>query len=143
MQITQSKEIFKSLSSGEVELSLPSLSSQREIWASLQFDAKANLCYNESITITLRGELHTASLREALGEFVKRHDAFRSCFSPDGRQIIVYRGVELNFSYLDISIQRNKVHQLKALEQSATQIEFDLIHGPLYFFQLACSRLIA
>lgn len=136
MVLSEFKELFKTLSHGEIEVSMPTLQSQQEIWASIQFDPKASLCYNESITVTLKGELKTSLLKESLSVFLKRHDAFRSCFSPDGRQMIVYRGLEVNFNYQNLSEDHQKTDKLSLLEKMATQIEFDLVQGPLYFFQL-------
>ena len=121
---------------GPIELSAPTTSAQREIWASIDIDENANKCFNESISVELNGKVEVSKLKSALRLFTERHDVFRSCFTPDGRNFLIYQAPELNFHYYDLSLNANAQVELKAIKSSTTQISFDLINGPLYQFQL-------
>ncbi|MEE2672025.1 MAG: amino acid adenylation domain-containing protein [Bdellovibrionota bacterium] len=133
MNLFKAESRFTPLSVGEIELSAPTSAAQKEIWASIQIDENATLCFNESIVIKIDGNIEIARLKNSLQGFIERHDSFRSCFTPDGRNIIVYRNTECNFEYSDLSVDPQKFDELK---NRSTLIEFDLVQGPLYHFHL-------
>lgn len=136
MKKSSEQNIANPFQLGEIELSAPTTPAQKEIWSSIEIDPKANICFNESISIDLNGDLSVNRLKEALDQFIQRHDAFRSCFTPNGKHFIVYHKPTLNLNYYDLSLEKNSHTQIDNLKKSATEISFDLVNGPLYQFDL-------
>ena len=74
------------------------------------------------------------AMEQAVREVVYRHEALRSVFSADGKQICVLSELPANVSYIDISAKaafgkKGLVDHL--LKQDSWHV-FDLLHGPLF-----------
>ncbi len=113
---------------------IPSTETQREIWTAAQVSGEANLAYNESISVTLRGELDRAQLEAALRELVQRHEALRATFSGDGLNMLLNESAEIPLR--DVDCTGNPDALAKLLEQVVTE-PFHLERGPLARAHLA------
>ncbi len=116
--------------------SVQSTSFQKEIFELIQQDGDSASCsFNESITITLKGnEFNQEKMREALHELVKRHEALRYTFSHDGKYLIPHKNVNINISVEDISLISDKLINEKItdiLKQDFCK-PFNLESGPLF-----------
>ncbi|MCK8495658.1 amino acid adenylation domain-containing protein [Spirosoma sp. RP8] len=112
----------------------PITESQEEIWASCQLGGDdANRAYNESVSLKLQGSLDKSALERALLAVVQQHEALRSAFSADGRQICVFQVSPIKADYIDCSKQKEeekKAIVASYLLQDALHV-FDLLNGPL------------
>ena len=113
----------------------PATESQKEIITSclLGGDA-ANRAFNESISVRLTGLLNKEALEKAFYDLIDRHEALRSAFSGDGKQICILNNSFNSLLYKDISeftsAQQNVIISDKA-HSEALRV-FDLLHGPLF-----------
>ncbi len=91
---------------------------QRRLWlhASQHPDVPV---YNEPFTISRFGSFHIGILAAALGEVVRRHEALRTSFSPEGEQI-VHPPIPLNPNLTDLSRLPEAEREAEAL-RLATQ----------------------
>ncbi|MCY7353287.1 MAG: amino acid adenylation domain-containing protein [Cytophagaceae bacterium] len=113
----------------------PTTEPQLEIWtACLLGGDDANRAFNESVSLRLRGKLIRAALEQALQALIQRHEALRSAFSADGKQICMFRELPLEFSYLDISAKEisEKKYLIEDYVRQDAQYVFDLLQGPLF-----------
>jgi amino acid adenylation domain-containing protein len=113
---------------------IPSTETQREIWTAAQVSGEANLAYNESVSVHLRGELDRRALASALTELVKRHEVLRSTFSADGLSLIINESPDVTLTDVDCTARPEAVAQLQ--EQVVRQ-PFLLEQGPLLRAHLA------
>lgn len=121
---------YDPFSSGSLERAVPTTEAQREIWATLALDQEATLCYNESLSVKISGELDLKILNLAYQEVLKRHDALRSFFSPDGKFFFVKEYKFSPLDFIDLSSRENSNAEFKALEDSQVKLQFDLLNGP-------------
>ena len=108
---------------------------QAEIWVACQLgDSDANRAYNESVTLTLNGNLNAIALLNALQSLVSRHEALRSTFSTDGRFMTIFKNLKITTDYNDLSdldtTEKNKAIKTYLTEQ--VNFIFDLVKGPLF-----------
>ena len=134
---------FDPFTGPEIEKAVPAIEPQSEIWTSCLIGGEdANRSYNESVSLKLKGHLDLKSLERALFDLIKRHDALRSGFSTDGKQLCVFSDSKPDFHYKDISEKDVNVQQ-ELIEQFLVQdaeTSFNLITGPLFrvnLFKLA------
>ncbi|MCO4752891.1 MAG: amino acid adenylation domain-containing protein [Bacteriovoracaceae bacterium] len=129
---------FNPFRDGELFASVPTTESQKEIWSSIEIDPDANLCYNESIRIVLKGELEVGTLEKAINETIARRDALRASFSNRGKDFMVGvhhpRPLPIT-DYTNYSQAEQKALINKKIAQS-TQYRFDLHSGPVFVFEL-------
>lgn len=116
----------------------PTTEPQREIWTACALGDDASLAYNESITITLDGELNREALSAAFDEVVARHEALRSTLSPDGLTMMVGAPVTGALAFTDWSTLDEVTQQREraAARQREVTTPFDLIKGPLFRAEL-------
>ena len=124
------KVSYDPFSAGELEKAIPTTEAQREIWATLALESEATLCYNESLSISVQGFLNFEKLNEAFQNLLRRHDALRSFFSPDGKFFFVKKYSLYDLDFVDLSSRTNAASELKALEESQVKMQFDLLNGP-------------
>jgi amino acid adenylation domain-containing protein len=114
---------------------VPAIEPQMEIWLSCVLGgADASRSYNESVSLRLTGTLNMQALERALKEIILRHEALRSTFSEDGKQICVYRDLPIKLRVINIADQ-NLSDQEKFISSFAKQNaldSFDLVKGPLF-----------
>jgi amino acid adenylation domain-containing protein len=134
---------FDPFAGPEIEKAVPVIEPQSEIWSSCLIGGEdANRSYNESVSLKLHGHLDLKSLERALTDLIKRHDALRSGFSADGKQLCVFTESKPDFHFNDISekdVNLQEEHIEQFLVQDA-KTSFNLITGPLFrvnLFKLA------
>jgi len=136
---------FDPFAGPEIENVVPATEPQAEIWASCLIGGEeANRSYNESVSLILHGELNYPSLEKSLQDLFKRHDALRSGFSADGKQLCIFSEGKLQYNYQDISgtdpdRQKDLIDQF-LVEDAKTS--FNLLTGPLFRVKLfkTCRR---
>lgn len=112
---------------------------QKEVWLSCVLGGKeANLSYNESASLRLKGSMQADYIERACINLVQRHEALRIVFPPNGKQFMVMEEMQVpfvreNLSGLDSYAKDAAVAAF--LEQEVTQV-FDLQQGPLIRFSL-------
>jgi len=117
-----------------LERIVPTTEPQREVWLAARLNRGATLAYNESVTMRLRGSAQIDALRGAIEDLVRRHDALRSTFSPDGLTLCVSPPGPLDVPIIDFSAL-DPVERERRLDEFAIQeVEqpFDLEKGPLF-----------
>lgn len=130
---------FNPFKGPEIKHILPTTDSQEEIWHSCYFGGEdANIAYNLSLTIELRGELNVGALQLAVDELIARHESLRSSFSPDGKYINVYTSVITNINLIDYSHLSvgEKNQEINIYTDKDVNTAFDLTKGPLIRFTL-------
>ncbi len=108
---------------------------QREIWLSCIIGGEdANLSYNESVSLKIKGDLNIAALKQAVANLVLRHEALRCTVSPNGETLIIYKDFPVQFDVDDLSglaeMQRNEAWTGFLNGVMATAL--DIQYGPLF-----------
>src|ERR1700744_5538434 len=76
----------------EIEKIILTNEPQREIWLSCILGGDdANLSYNESVSLEIKGDLHLPALERPVNELTRRHEALRSTITPNGEKLIIYK----------------------------------------------------
>ena len=118
---------------------VPATEPQLEIWVSCLLGAEdANRSYNESVSLRLTGILDQAALESALRDLIQRHEALRSAFSADGKQICIYKDWPLDLVFRDLSQKDTESQQefIEDFSREDAEIPFDLVKGPLFRISL-------
>ena len=87
---------------GELSRVVPTTEPQREVWLADRLGRDASLAFNESVSLLLRGPLDIAALESALQALVRRHDALRASFGPDGETLCVRAAIDLALPLYDL-----------------------------------------
>jgi amino acid adenylation domain-containing protein len=118
----------------EIEKITPTNDSQKEIWLACMFGGEeANLAYNESISLELRGVLQIHEFRRAVNDVVLRHEALRSTFSADGESLFTYRNFPIEFDIEDFStVGTSNRGSLNEAIKHELSIPLSLQDGPLF-----------
>jgi len=134
---------FDPFAGPEIENAVPAIEPQAEIWASCLIGGEeANRSYNESVSLILYGPLAYPSLEKSLQDLLKRHDALRSGFSADGKQLCIFSEGNLQYNFQDISGTESD-RQKDLIDQflvDDAKTSFNLLTGPLFrvnLFKLA------
>ena len=124
---------FDPFVAGELALTIPLTEPQKEIWTSVQMGEEANCSYNESVSLKLHGRLEIEPLREAFKEAVRRHEALRMTFAPDGVRACVRAGLSLDIPLVDLAPEDEETRdeKLSGLLKKEVETPFDLVKGPL------------
>ncbi len=114
---------------------VPAIEPQIEIWLSCALGGEdASRSYNESVSLRMSGLLNLPAMEKALKEIIFRHEALRSTFSEDGRQICIYRDMPLRFrmeNLADLNLTDQETFISSFTAQNALE-SFDLVKGPLF-----------
>lgn len=130
---------FDPFAGPEIENVVPAIEPQAEIWASCLIGGEeANRSYNESVSLILKGPLEYQSIEKSIQDLLKRHDALRSGFSADGKQLCIFSEGILQYNFQDISgtdpgRQKDLIDQF-LIEDAKTS--FNLLTGPLFRVKL-------
>lgn len=118
---------------GNLEGTIVSTESQREVWLAAQFGDEASAAFNESVFVNLKGPVNLMALTRALDALWQRHQAMRGCFSNDGEQMVIYQDRPAPILVHDFITlpETEKQQQLDELARSAVTEAFDLFNGPL------------
>jgi len=124
---------FDPFAAGPLLKTAPATESQLEIWTSVQFGSDANCAFNESIALTLSGQLDEQALDRAIEKLISRHEGLRTTFSPNGKTLIISSEphVEKNVHDLSPLGDTEQTQQLALLEEETARKPFDLENGPL------------
>jgi len=130
---------FDPFAGPQIENAVPAIEPQAEIWASCLIGGEdANRSYNESVSLILKGSLGYPSLEKSLKDLLTRHDALRSGFSTDGKQLCIFSEGNLQYDFQDIS-GKDLVSQQNIIEGFLVvdaKTSFNLIDGPLFRVKL-------
>lgn len=124
---------FDPFAGGELDRIVPLTGPQQEIWTSVQLGDDGNCAFNESVALTLRGELDQEALLQGFNDVVARHEALRATCSTDGKSLCIARSLSVPMPLLDLSGRTaDQIRQGRdeVLREEATT-PFDLEHGPL------------
>jgi amino acid adenylation domain-containing protein len=109
---------------------------QMEIWLASQFGPAASSAFNESVTLTLEGDLDPAALDRAIARLVNRRDALRLRFSRTGETFTVAPSVTPLIRRAVLNPDRRQA-DFDAVVAAEAETPFDLVEGPLIRFVLA------
>ena len=104
---------------------------QKEIWLTAQLGDDASCGFNESLSLTLEGDLDLACLERALNEVVLRHDSLQARFDPSAESMIVAPTTPLSPTFVDLRRSPAALDDLKDLLDADARTPFDLVDGPL------------
>jgi amino acid adenylation domain-containing protein len=135
-QKTLKKVDYNPFRSGPFSAAIPTTEGQREIWATLALDKDATLCYNESLSLELKGIVNPDLINLAFQEVLKRHDALRSVFSTDGKFFLVKEFSPQDIGKLDWSNKKSPKEEVVIFEKDQVNSKIDLINGPCFFATL-------
>ncbi|MBN7810760.1 amino acid adenylation domain-containing protein [Algoriphagus sp. H41] len=123
----------------EIEKVIQTTPSQMEIWLACKLGGnEANMAYNESVSVQLKGNLSVKSLQEAFSKTIQRHDGMRAILSPNGKHLLILSSYELPIRLRDISEMsfEEKERFLKKHSLETGKYQFNLSQGPLYVMEL-------
>lgn len=107
--------------------------SQREIWLSCLIGGNdANLAYNESISLDLKGSFAVENFKKAWQIVVDRHEALRSSVSSNGLHFIIYKSLKFDIEVIDISTQDHQDDTIGNFIKDQMMLPLDLVNGPLF-----------
>jgi amino acid adenylation domain-containing protein len=126
---------FDPFSGPEIVKAVPAIEPQVEIWVSCLIGGDdANRSYNESVSLYFHGIFNYEAMERSLQDLVKRHEALRSGFSADGKQLCIFKTGSPEYNFQDISsfeLSKQKSFIDYFLKSNA-QTPFDLVNGPLF-----------
>jgi natural product biosynthesis luciferase-like monooxygenase protein/amino acid adenylation domain-containing protein len=120
---------------------VPLTEGQRQLWLESQMGEDAALAYVESQSLHLHGPLDVGALRGAVQALVRRHDALRATFAPDGDVQLIHPALDVELPLDDFTgvAEDARGEALAAWERRQVRAPFDLEHGPLARFALAAA----
>ncbi|MRI02612.1 amino acid adenylation domain-containing protein [Kriegella sp. EG-1] len=125
---------FNPFSGPKIERVVCTTPSQEEIWTGCKISGtNANKAYNESISLILQGDLNINAIERAVQTLVQRHESLRSVFSTDGRFMTIFKQIEIEIQFLDLSNLEDDLKDLATSEylKADANYLFDLNKGPL------------
>ncbi|RZA00367.1 MAG: non-ribosomal peptide synthetase [Sphingobacteriaceae bacterium] len=108
---------------------------QKEMWLSCILGGEeANLSYNESASLEIKGDVDFAAFKKAVDNLVLRHEALRSTISPNGETLIIYknRPVELDLTDISALTEGGKKKELNDFLSREIATPLSLYDGPLF-----------
>jgi len=113
------------------EGTIPLTESQTEIWLAAQMADEASCAFNESVSLTLRGALDAAALRDSLSLLFARHDALRARFTATGESMHFEAPGPVDLPFTDLGSHRDRNTALAELVEADGRTPFDLVTGPV------------
>ncbi|MFN4266565.1 MAG: amino acid adenylation domain-containing protein [Aquabacterium sp.] len=118
---------------------------QTERWLAASFDTDARKALNESLCLTLRGDVNRAALEQALQDVVQRHEAFRVVFDTTEpvQRLAPHHATPIQ--HVDLRDQANADAAFDAFCAQASVQDFPLDRAPLgqlSVLQLADGRTV-
>jgi amino acid adenylation domain-containing protein len=112
---------------------LPLMAAQKHLWLATQRGDSASIAYNQALTLTLRGPLAGEALFQAVQEVIRRHQAFRTTFSPEGDYQEVAADLILDLPLVDFSNLAGEAREARVATWLDDEMRrpFDLAGGPL------------
>ena len=117
-----------------IESVFPTTEAQREVFVASEMGSSANSAYNESITLILKGALDRNALDRSMHDLIARHESLRSVMSASGTSMVVFRTIDPDLQYHDLSAlsKDDRERNLKEIGTKDMDSAFDLINGPLF-----------
>lgn len=109
---------------------------QLEVWLSDQLGREASCCFNESISLHLRGSLDASALSQALDRVVARHQALRATFDGEHHRQTFAAELKLDIPTLDLTEAPKKEERLAQIVKDDASAAFSVNKGPLVRAQL-------
>ena len=109
----------------------PLTEAQTEIWLSDQTGPEASAAFNESLSLTIDGEIDAARLAEAVRQIVSRHAILQATFAPDGETMRVEPGGAFPVATIDLRGAPDPRGALDDLVLERATRPFDLVEGPV------------
>lgn len=115
----------------------PLTEGQQQVWLASQIGEAASVAYNESMTLSARGNLNVEAMRRSIEKLVNRHDSLRTVFGPEGDYQEIIPHVKTSVPLVDFSSdfsnwdQPQRDRELSDWMKRETRQPFDLAHGPL------------
>ncbi|MFY8042104.1 MAG: condensation domain-containing protein, partial [Rhodoferax sp.] len=124
---------FDPFAGSVVERVVTSSEAQREVWLADQLVTQASLSFNESGEFRLRGPVDVPALEASIGALLRRHEALRATFGPDGTEILINVASTFHLPYEDISAlgPLERTRRMEQVVVEAVETPFSLRTGPL------------
>ena len=132
--VTHEADEFDPFGAGQIEQSVASTESQREVWLGDRLSPEASLAYNESMALRLQGALDVGALGAAVDRLVARHQSLRATFSADGTQLLIGEALPVGMVLHDLCMLDAPACERAIAEacSAAVRLPFSLEHGPLF-----------
>jgi len=119
-------------------IEIPLTEAQMEIWLSVQLGDEASCAYNESFTLSMRGDLDGQALRDSLNDLLNRHEGLRATIIPERSSLRISSVNQLSLSIEDVSpaSASQRAAALENAKQEEASRAFDLVNGPTIRFRL-------
>ncbi|HEY0455022.1 MAG TPA: condensation domain-containing protein [Verrucomicrobiae bacterium] len=115
---------------------VPLTEAQKELWFAAQKGDDASCAFNESVVLSLRGDLKLDALQRAIQKLVDRHEGLRTIFLEGGEAQEILPAQEAQLQFFDLSNLETaeKQAQIKTIFEKASGTPFILTSGPLHRF---------
>src|SRR5712671_4997669 len=113
-------------------IEVPLTEAQMEIWLSAQLGNEASCAYNESFTLSMRGDLDVQALRDSLNDLLNRHESLRATIIPERNSLRISGASQFSLSSEDLSSASasQRASALENAKQEEASRAFDLVNGP-------------
>lgn len=113
------------------EIELPLTEAQTEIWLSDQTGPEASAAFNESVSLTLDGDVDALRLAETVRQVAGRHAILNARFSPDGETMQLPPASTFPVAISDLRSEPEPQAALQARIQAYASRPYDLVQGPV------------
>ncbi|MEI5663845.1 amino acid adenylation domain-containing protein [Bosea sp. CCNWLW174] len=113
------------------EIELPLTEAQTEIWLSDQTGPEASAAFNESVSLTLDGDVDALRLAETIRRVAGRHAILNARFSPDGETMQVSSSGTFPVAISDLRGECDPQATLQARIEAYASRPYDLVQGPV------------
>lgn len=113
------------------QIELPLTEAQTEIWLSDQTGPEASAAFNESVSLTLDGDVDAQRLAETVTQVAARHAILHARFSPDGETMQVSPAETFPVAISDLRGEPDPQAALQALIEGYASRPYDLVQGPV------------
>src|SRR6187399_1424398 len=112
---------------------VPTTEAQRELWLADKLGREASLAFNESVVLSIQGDLDVEAMQASLLALSNRHEALRSPVSEDGMSLLIAPEGALRAELVDLRNQTpaEQAVTLERMRVEAVEKPFDLVNGPL------------
>lgn len=111
-------------------IELPLTEAQMEIWLSDQTGAEASAAFNESVSLTLEGEIDADRLAEAVRQVAARHAILHARFSADGETMRIAPSDAFPVAVVDLGTRSDPDSALRVRIEARARQAYDLVNGP-------------
>ncbi|MGH9853118.1 MAG: aminotransferase class III-fold pyridoxal phosphate-dependent enzyme [Blastocatellia bacterium] len=118
---------------------VPLTEAQKQLWILAQMGDDASRAYNESLSLSLRGQLQLPEMRNAIQQLIARHEALRISIGPDGEYQYIHPEITIAVPLDDFSNLADAERESLLAEWLRNEAErnFDFLNGPLVRARIA------